>query len=214
VRFAERLSIALIFALSVAGCATPVTAPSSSPTAARATPRPVAPPPEAPVSSDLQRSYDQALAHLKAGRHKEAEQALLALTRRAPELSGPYANLGLLYQRAGRNSEAIAALERAIAVNPRRAMYYNELGIVYRHEGKFDMALRNYHKALDRDQGYAPAHLNIAILYDLYLQEPQKALPHYQRYRDLVPAEAATVSKWIIDLERRGRSPKKPGGNG
>ncbi len=213
-RFAERLPIVLVLALFVAGCATPATAPAPATMAARAASRPAALEPEAPVSPELQRTYDQALAHLKAGRHKEAEQALLALTRRAPELSGPYANLGLLYQRAGRNSEAIAALERAIAVNPRRAMYYNELGIAYRREGKFDMALRNYRQALDRDPGYAPAHLNLAILYDLYLQEPQQALPHYQRYRDLVPAEAATVSKWIIDLERRGRSPQKPGGNG
>jgi tetratricopeptide (TPR) repeat protein len=125
-------------------------------------------------------------------------------------LSGPYANLGLLYQRAGRNIEAIAALERAISINPKRAVYYNELGILYRREGKFDMAGKQYRKALDVDPDYAPAHLNVAILYDLYLQEPKEALPHYQRYQVLVPAEADTVKKWIIDLERRTGS--KPAG--
>lgn len=162
------------------------------------------------MKPELQRAYDKALAQLAAGNSREAEAALLALTRQAPELSGPYANLGLLYRRAGRNAEAIAALERAIEVNPRRAVYYNELGIVYRQEGKFDMARRNYRKALDVEPDYAPAHLNLGILLDLYLQEPKQALPHFQRYRELVPGEASTVSKWIIEIERRTGAKSTP----
>jgi len=174
--------------------------PPEKQAAARARP---APAPEPPVPAALRQPWQQALDHLRAGRNREAEQAFLALTRRAPELSGPYANLGLLYQRAGRNPEAIAALERAIAINPGRAVYYNALGILYRQEGKFDMAEKNYRRALDRDPDYASAHLNLAILHDLYQMEPKDALPHYLRYRELMPAERATVDKWIIDLERR-----------
>jgi len=184
-----------------AGCTAPGAArPDGQP--ARVVRKP-AEKPEAPVSPELQRAYDRALAALRGGRQKEAESALLALTRKAPELSGPFANLGLLYRHVGRNAEAIAALERAIDINPRRAVYYNELAITYRQEGKFDQARKYYRKALDVDEQYAPAHLNLAILYDLYLQEPKEALPHYQRYRELVPGEAETVTKWIIDLERR-----------
>jgi Flp pilus assembly protein TadD len=165
---------------------------------------------EAPVSPDLQRAYDQALAALAAGRTRDAEQQLLALTRQAPELSGPYANLGLLYRRAGRNLEAIAALEHAVEINPKRAVYYNELGISYRLEGKFEKARGNYQKAIGLDPGYALAYLNLGILYDLYLQQPKDALPYYQRYRDLVPADASMISKWIVDLERRaGHKPPK-----
>jgi Flp pilus assembly protein TadD len=168
-------------------------------------------PVEAPVSPELQQAYNQSLAHLQAGRNKEAEQTLLALTQRAPELSGPHANLGIVYYRSGRTKEAIEALNRAIQLNPRRAVYYNELGIVYRQEGKFDDARRQYNKALDADPNYALAHLNIAILYDLYLQEPKEALPHYQRYQQLLPAEDAVVAKWIIELQRRTRpAEKKP----
>jgi tetratricopeptide (TPR) repeat protein len=200
---------ALILLLSVAGCATGPAAPSK-PSGKPATQKPAVQAVERPVRPELQQAYDQALAQMKAGHFKEAEQRLLALTRQAPELSGPYANLGLLYQRAGRNIEAIAALERAISITPKRAVYYNELGILYRREGKFDMAGKQYRKALDVDPDYAPAHLNVAILYDLYLQEPKEALPHYQRYQVLVPAEADTVKKWIIDLERRTGS--KPAG--
>lgn len=160
---------------------------------------------EEPVSPELQRAYAQALAHIQAGRNKEAEQALLALAQRAPELSGPHTNLGILYGRAGRTKEAIEALNRAVRLNPRHAAYYNELGILYRQEGKFDEARRQYLRAIETDPDYALAQRNIAILYDLYLQDPKQALPHYQRYQQLLPKEDSMVTKWIIDLERRTR---------
>ena len=62
------------------------------------------------------------------------------------------------------------------------------------------------------DPNYAYAHLNIAILYDLYVSEPERALSHYQRYRELEPKEAATVTKWIADLQQRGRADKGKAG--
>lgn len=189
--------------LLVSGCATsPTPAPDTSPSAQKPAPR-SATLVEKPVSPALQQAYDQALAHLKAGRDKEAEQALLALAQRAPELSGPHANLGMLYRRTGRTKAAIEALNRAIRLNPRRAAYYNELGILYRQEGKFDDARRHYLKAIEADADYALAHRNIAILYDLYLQDPKQALPHYQRYQQLLPKEDGMVTKWIIDVQRR-----------
>ena len=202
--------VLLLVALA-AGCATPSGGPRLDAPRQKA-----AAPVEAPVSPVLQQAYNRALAHVQAGRHKEAEQALLAMTKQAPELSGPYANLGVVYYRSGRTKEAIEALKRAIQVNPRRAVYYNELGIVYRQEGKFDDARRAYRKALDADPDYALAHLNIAILYDLYLQDPKEALPHYQRYQQLLPAEDGVVAKWIIELQRRLRSAgsKPPKENG
>jgi len=217
VRCADRFAMGVVLlTVLVAGCATPSgDRRVSAPSAAKAAAKPAAPV-EEPVSPALQQAYNQALAHLQAGRNKEAEQALLALTQRAPEMSGPHANLGIVYHRTGRTKAAIEALNRAIQLNPRRAVYYNELGIVYRQEGKFDDARRAYRKALDADPDYALAHLNIAILYDLYLQDPKEALPHYQRYQQLLPAEDGVVAKWIIDLERRIRpaASKPPKENG
>lgn len=214
-RCVDRFAIGAVLLALVTGCATPLgDRRSATPSAAKAAVKPAAPV-EAPVSPALQQAYDQALVHLKAGRNKEAEQALLALAQRAPELSGPHANLGIVYHRTGRTKAAIEALNRAIQLNPRRAVYYNELGIIYRQEGKFDDARRQYRKALDADPDYALAHLNIAILYDLYLQEPKEALPHYQRYQQLLPAEDGVVAKWIIELERRIRpAASKPKENG
>ncbi len=139
---------------------------------------------------------------LKADRFADAERELTALTEREPTLAGPYANLGILYRRTGRSADAVRALDRAIELNP-RAAYYNELGMAHRAEGRFNAAERSYTRALELDPNYAYAHLNLGILYDLYLQVLDKALPHYERYQVLVPSEDKTVGKWIADLKRR-----------
>ena len=167
---------------------------------------------EPPVNADARQMYEQALTALKAGRYPEAERALLAVIRREPELAGPRANLGILYAHTGRSAQAFESLQQAIRLNPDRAVYYNELGMMSRREGKFDEARRYYAKALELDPSYAYAHLNIGILYDLYLQDAEKAMQHYQRYRELVPSEAGTVTKWIADLQQRGRAAEQSKG--
>ncbi len=167
---------------------------------------------EPPVTAESRQMYQQALIELGAGRYPEAERALLAVIRREPELAGPRANLGILYARTGRPAQALESLKQAIRLNPDRAAYYNELGMMSRREGRFDEARGYYAKALDLDPNYAYAHLNIGILYDLYLQDTAKAVQHYERYRELTPSEAGTVTKWIADLQQRGRATEQAKG--
>ena len=221
-----RLAIVAIFA-SFAGCAdftfapgevsarVPAPGKTEPPVARPAKVEPPATAPvkaEPPVNAESRQMYQQALAALGAGRYPEAERALLAVIRREPELAGPRANLGILYARTGHSAQAIESLKQAISLNPDRAAYYNELGMVSRREGRFDEARRYYAKALDLDPSYAYAHLNIGILFDLYLQDAAQAMQHYQRYRELVPGEAGTVTKWIADLQQRGRAAEQAKG--
>jgi len=195
----------LMVAAALAACTTITSAPeqASAPKAVK---------PEPAVDAESRRLYQQALSALGAGHYAEAERALLAVIHREPALAGPRANLGILYARTGRPAQAYEALQQAIRLNPGRAVYYNELGMVSRTEGKFDEARRDYAKALDLDPNYAYAHLNIGILYDLYLQDTEKAMQHYQRYRELTPGEARTVTKWIADLQQRGRASEQAKG--
>jgi tetratricopeptide (TPR) repeat protein len=134
---------------------------------------------------------------------------LLALTRAHPELSGPYANLGIVYFRLGKLPEATEALEKAIAINPDRAAYHNQLGIVYRQSGQLDKAREAYSRSLQIDPNYLNTHLNLGILYDLYLQDQDKALQHYERYQALLPTADAQVNKWIVDLKQRRHASDK-----
>ncbi len=211
-----RLAIVMA-SISLAGCTAftlvPEEASAPVPMPVKAEP-PVAKPAqtEPPVNAESRQMYQQALTALGAGRYPEAERALLAVIRREPELAGPRANLGILYARTGHPAQAFESLQQAIRLNPDRAVYYNELGMVSRREGRFDEARSYYAKALALDPNYAYAHLNIGILYDLYLQDTAKAMQHYQRYRELMPSEAGTVTKWIADLQQRGRATEQAKG--
>ena len=46
-------------------------------------------------------------------------------------------------------------------------------------------------------------HLNLAILYDLYMGKLPQALEHYQRYLELTSDEKSPVKGWVADLQRR-----------
>jgi len=211
-------SLAIAIAcVSLAACEAlpraPEKAPAPSPKAANADAPAVALIETEPaVSAESRAQYQQALAALRAGRYPEAERALLAVSRREPRIAGPHANLGILYGRTGRPAQALESLREAVRLNPDRAAYYNELGMISRREGKFDDARRYYEKALALEPNYAYAHLNVGILYDLYLQDTEKAMQHYQRYKELAPGEAGTVTKWIADLQQRDRARQAKGG--
>ncbi|MBI3899559.1 MAG: tetratricopeptide repeat protein [Gammaproteobacteria bacterium] len=186
-------------------------APNPNPTAAdvaaaAASPAPTSTKVEPVTHPESHQAFERAVAALQAGRMADAERELTALIAREPELSAPYANLGIVYARTGRAAQAVEAFGKAIRLNPERPAYYNELGIVHRNEGRFEEARKAYQQALQLDPNYAYAHLNLGILFDVYLQDPEKALPHYERYMALVPAEAATVRKWIADLNQRRRA--------
>jgi lipoprotein NlpI len=101
------------------------------------------------------------------------------------------------------------ALNKAIKINPNRPDTYNQLGIVLRSAGQFKAARDAYEQALRFDSNYAYAHLNLGILYDLYLRDARKALDHYERYQNLLPVQDKQVSKWVVDLKRRTQKRKK-----
>lgn len=159
----------------------------------------------APVSAATQRTFDAARQALAAGRVAEAERGFTALTRSNPELSGSFANLGLIHRDAGKTAEAVADLEQAVQLSPQRADLYNQLGLAQRMNGDFAKARASYEKAIALDPGYAAAVLNLGILHDLYLWDGERALELYERYMQLSPGGDEQVKRWIADLRNRGQ---------
>ena len=151
----------------------------------------------------LPRSYDKALVLMQSGDHQAAIPVLEAFIADHPELAGPQLNLGIAYHLTGQDDAAADALNQALKLNPENPAIWHQLAILYRNQGDFAASLDAYQKALELDQGYALAHRNIGILYDLYLQQPGPALQHYRKYLALIGEEDTTVSRWIVDLERR-----------
>ena len=188
----------------VANALTPAPA-ASAPAAAGAAPVRLPEPVivQMPVDPAVQRSYDNALRSLRAGRNDEAEKALKALAAAQPELGGPQANLGILYRQTGRLPESVAALEKAVAASPQQAQFHNQLGISYRAAGQFQKARTAYERAIELDANYAAAVLNLGILNDLYLADNTRALELYERYMALTGGKDAAVAKWATELKNR-----------
>lgn len=206
-------SLAALAALALmAGCGTapPVVEPEPPPPPV-AEPEPasvqqeVAPPMLGPPPPDpaLLEEFDAAVAAMQAGQLEAARTQLEELVQRNPELVGAHVNLGIARLRQDDEPGALQAFEAALALQPGHPVALNQLAILERRAGHFQQARGLYQQALDGQPDYAPAHLNLGILCDLYLREADCALSHYARYVALGGEQAERVGLWIVDLERR-----------
>jgi tetratricopeptide (TPR) repeat protein len=171
-----------------------------------AAPSPVPAPDSTPIPPRAAQQYSQALQMMKSNRLTDAELELKQLTVAYPQFAGPQLNLGLLYLHASRLPEAEAAFKAALQTSPANAIADDELGIVERKLGKFADAEASYLRAIAAEPNYAPAHLNLGVLYDLYLEEPQKALEQFERYLEIA-GENKQVAGWLIELRKRVGAP-------
>ena len=122
----------------------------------------------------VQKSYAE-LAQLKPGRYARAEVA----DAPAAPVTGP-----------ALPPEADPAVQ-------------NQLGVQKRQAGQFADATAAYERALTLDPNYADAERNLAILHDLYLDNPSAALPHYERYQLLTQGADTQVTAWLTELKAR-----------
>jgi tetratricopeptide (TPR) repeat protein len=181
-----------LLALLTAGCGS--TGSRVEPQAAVAGPDPAA------ISG-----FEQALAALRAGDGTGAETQLQALVNAYPDYAGPLVNLARIRAGRGEIGPAAGLLERAVTVCTHCAAPWTELGVLRRQQGRFKDAEESYLRAITADPGYANAHFNLGILYELYLARPELALQQYARFRALHAQDpvAGDVDKWMADLSRR-----------
>jgi tetratricopeptide (TPR) repeat protein len=161
------------------------------------------------ISEKTQRTYDTALEAMRSENWLQAELELQSLIEDEPGFPGPYVNLALIYEQDGRRREARQALEQALAIAPGFPPANNELGRMLREEGDFSGAELAYGRALATDPFNAVAHLNLGILLDVYLRRPADALEHYNQYQATRTEPDETVSRWIVDLERRAAAAER-----
>jgi Flp pilus assembly protein TadD len=79
----------------------------------------------------------------------------------------------------------------------------NQLGVQQRQAGQFADAKAAYERALALDPNFADAERNLAILHDLYLDNPTAALPHFERYQLLTQGADTQVAAWVAELKAR-----------
>jgi len=158
------------------------------------------------VTTAVQAQFDAAVAAQNAQQWPQAEQQYKQLLEKYPQLSGPALNLALIYAQTERPQLADEYFQRASQINPNNVVAANQYGVWLRGQGRFDDAERIYLQILGTHPDSADTHLNLAILYDLYLRKLPQALEHYQRYLELVNDEKSPVHGWVADLQRRLQS--------
>ncbi len=148
-------------------------------------------------------AFQRALALMRAQRYAQALVIWQSLADSSGDSVLALLNLGITYSRLGALAEAGTSFHLVLERDPANAIAYNELGIVERRQGRFEQAGISYRRALELRPDYAPAHLNLGILCDLYLQNADCAMRHYQAYRKFAGSGGAPVGLWIKDLAWR-----------
>ncbi|HTQ35959.1 MAG TPA: tetratricopeptide repeat protein [Steroidobacteraceae bacterium] len=112
-------------------------------------------------------------------------------------------------QDAGNLAEAEAAWADAVRLAPLSAAPLNQLALAQRQRGEFAAAADSYARALALDPQYAPALRNLAVLRDLYQDDPAGALPLLEQYHALT-GEDRPVTSWIADVKQRASKRGSP----
>jgi hypothetical protein len=156
-----------------------------------------------PVPAEAKVMFMTASARIKQGDLAAARANLEMITERYPDLSGPWKMLGDLSQQDGEYDRAIGHYRKAIGLNRNNVNAYVALGITHRKRGDFNGAQDAYTEALRVWKDFPEAHLNLAILYDLYANEASAAQQHYEAYHFLTGGKNMAAGKWLAEVKLR-----------
>ena len=101
-------------------------------------------------------------------------------------------------------AESEAALAKATERAPWDAATWTEYGLTLRQAGKFAEARAAYETAIKANPSYAPAHRNLGVLLDLFLDDPLTAQTELETYKQLT-GEDKPVSGWLAELRSRNK---------
>lgn len=148
------------------------------------------------------RDFERAVAMLNDEQYGPAIDFLEKVIEQSPGVTAPYINIAIAYTHLGKQEKAEAHLKTALSLAPGHPVACNEYGLLCRRTGRFAEARAIYEDALASFPDYYPAHRNLGILCDLYLNDLACALQHYEIYSEARP-EDKQVKSWIADLRAR-----------
>ncbi len=125
---------------------------------------------------------------------------------RDPKNVGAWIQLGNDLFDTNQHQRSIDAYARALELQPDNPDVLTDQGVMYRALGKFDLALANFQKA----QKLAPTHMqsliNIAVVYDADLKQPEKALPVLEQVlqKDPTGPFGTQARDFIAHIKSRG----------
>jgi tetratricopeptide (TPR) repeat protein len=155
------------------------------------------------ISKESIVKYIEAKRAIKQKQYSQAEKLLQELTLEDKTLSGPWIALGDLAAEQKKYSQASENYAAAIGINEKNINAYMRLAQAQRMQGNFLNAQNTYAKALALWPDFPDAHLNLAVLYDVYLNHPLRAQKHMEAYQFLTHGENKNVAKWLVEIQQR-----------
>ena len=160
--------------------------------------------PDFRISKKTANAYNLALQKMREKNYDTAILEMQSVAEMDQRISGPWVNIGVAHKQLGNVEKAKAAFEKALRINPKNPYALNQLAIIKREEGAFEVAEKLYLQALTTYPDYKNAHLNLAILCDVYLRKIDCALGHYQEYLALSGGQDKQVIAWMSQLKKQG----------
>lgn len=160
------------------------------------------------VRGDSVEAFIQAKREFKANNLDQAQRILETLTANNERLSGPWVMLGdiaLKKNPLAKNTLDIAEqhYSKAILINKYNINAYLRLAKVKRMQGDFNKAKGTYADVLSLWKDFPEAHLNLGVLYDVYLNDDVKAQKHIEAYQFLTEGKNAEVAQWLLEIQQR-----------
>lgn len=141
----------------------------------------------------------------KAWRNNDADtakQKLNVIIKNDKALSGPWMMLGDIALAENNYQQALQHYQQGLTVNPNNINGYTAVATVQRLQGKYSHAQNTLAKALALWSDFPEAHYNLSILFDVYLNQTQKAKQHLEAYI-LLSGEDEENQQWLQQLNER-----------
>ncbi len=162
-----------------------------------------------PIEPNLLKAVDAALLLMAKQNSEQAKVSFTQLSIQYPTMSVPKLYLGDIALMEDDTAMAVTLYQQAIEINPDNYYAHNRLARLHRKQGLFTLAKQHYEAALASWPAFAPAHLNLGILLDLYLGEKAKARVHYETYQILTENNDRKIRGWIKDITMQLRRDRK-----
>ena len=147
--------------------------------------------------------YIEATRATKHKQYGQAEVVLQELTVEDKNLSGPWVLLGDIATEQNNHDKAIIQYQKAIELNDKNINAHLRLAKSQRMKGEFLKAQNTYAKLLGLWRDCPEAHLNLAVLYDVFLNHPLRAQKHMEAYQYLTGGEDINAAKWLAEIQQR-----------
>ena len=150
----------------------------------------------------LQTTFQCALEHQRAGRHKDAESLYRSLLAELPNHPDLHINLGNVLEAQDRSEEAIAEFETAIRIKPDYAEAFHNLGGALKKLDRLDEALAAYRRALaiKPDSPETLNNLGTTLIARGLMPEALETLRHAAQLNPNSPQALSNLGGLLVEL--------------